>query len=153
MTFDLHAALPRLVPKAIAWAEAQYASIAQLGQPLDEHQVSLASRVGVVRPDLIRLVGVPRLPLPEDAELRGAAIETGLLSPRMIGMTFSYGVYICHGHATDRLLSHEFRHVQQYEQAGSIAVFLPVYLDQIVTVGYWNAPFEIDARMHESADA
>lgn len=41
----------------------------------------------------------------------------------------------------------------QYEQAGSIAAFLPRYLQQIVTVGYNNAPFEIDARSHELGHA
>ena len=52
-----------------------------------------------------------------------------------------------------RLLSHECRHVFQYEQAGSIALFLPLYLDAIVRVGYENCPFEQDARAHELADA
>ncbi len=70
----------------------------------------------------------------------------------MVGMTFGYGVYVCHGYVTFSLLSHEFRHVQQYEQAGSIAAYLPAYLEQVVTVGYDNAPFEIDARAHERPD-
>jgi len=78
-----------------------------------------------------------------------AALGTGLLGPGMVGLTLGYGVYICRGHGTVRLLSHEFRHVYQYERAGSIAAFLPVYLHQIATVGYYNAPFEIDARAHE----
>jgi hypothetical protein len=48
-----------------------------------------------------------------------------------------------------RLVSHECRHVYQYETHGSIAAFLPIYLLQIATVGYVNAPFEQDARAHE----
>jgi hypothetical protein len=32
---------------------------------------------------------------------------------------------------------------------GSIAAFLPTYLQQIVDFGYANAPFEVDARRHE----
>jgi hypothetical protein len=48
-----------------------------------------------------------------------------------------------------RLLSHECRHVHQYEAHGSIAAFLPVYLEQIATVGYRNSPLEQDARAHE----
>jgi hypothetical protein len=46
------------------------------------------------------------------------------------------------------LLSHECRHVYQYEAAGSIAAFLPVYLQQIATVGYESAPFD-RTRAHE----
>jgi hypothetical protein len=51
--------------------------------------------------------------------------------------------------ATTRLVSHELRHVHQYETAGSIAAFLGVYLAQIATVGYDNAPLEPDAIRHE----
>ena len=67
----------------------------------------------------------------------------------MVGLTLGYSIFIVNGHVNDRLLSHELRHVQQYERAGSIAAFLPTYLSQIVDLGYENAPFEIDARAHE----
>jgi hypothetical protein len=47
------------------------------------------------------------------------------------------------------LLSHELRHVYQYEAAGSIAAFLLNYLWQIATAGYEECPLELDARAHE----
>jgi hypothetical protein len=153
MTYDLRSALPLLIPKAIAWAEAQSSSIRQIGQPLNDALLSVARSVGVMHPELIRVAEVHRLPLPDDPALRQAALTTGLLGPNMIGMTFGYGIYVCHGQSTIRLLSHEFRHACQYEQAGSIAAFLPTYLQQIVAVGYNNAPFEIDARAHERLHA
>lgn len=149
MTFDLRAALPLLISKAIAWAEVQSSQMAKTGKPLNDVLNSVAKSIGVLRPDLIRIVEVPRLPLPHDPDLRQAAQATGLLGPNMVGLTLGYGIYICHGYGTVRLLSHEFRHVYQYEQAGSIAAFLPIYLQQIVTVGYNNAPLETDARAHE----
>jgi hypothetical protein len=89
------------------------------------------------------------LPLPDDADLRQAAVDTGLLGPNMAGLTIGYGIYVLRGQGDVRLLSHEFRHVHQYERAGSIDAFIPLYLQQIVSVGYENAPFEIDARAHE----
>jgi hypothetical protein len=58
-------------------------------------------------------------------------------------------VFACTGHVDPRLLRHEFRHVHQYEMAGSIIAFLPVYLGQIVQFGYRDAPLEVDARAHE----
>ena len=67
----------------------------------------------------------------------------------MVGLTLGYSVFVCTGHVNPRLLRHEFRHVYQYEQAGSISAFLPVYLGQIVRIGYRDAPFEVDARAHE----
>ena len=149
MIFDLRAMLSLLIPKATAWAEVQSAHIVKTGKPLNDVLNSVTKSVGVLRPDLIRIVEVPRLPLPDDPDLRQAAQATGLLGPNMVGLTLGYGVYIRHGNGTVRLLSHEFRHVYQYEQAGSIAAFLTVYLQQIVTVGYDIAPLEADARAHE----
>jgi hypothetical protein len=149
MSFELEALLPVLIPKAITWAEAHCDHISQIGQPLSEVMLAVAKSVGVRCPEQIRIVEVPSLPLPEDPELQQAALATGMLGSRMHGLTLGYGVYVCVGRWDIRLLSHEFRHVYQYEQAGSIAAFLPAYLQQIVTVGYANSPFEIDARMHE----
>lgn len=152
MTFDLQAQLPRLIPIAVAWVETQSAYIRKTGQPLNEELSGLARSVGVQQPSLIRIVEVPALPLPDDPELGKMALATGLLGPSMIGMTLGYGIYICQGRGTIRLLSHEFRHVYQYEQAGSISAFIPVYLEQIAINGYNDAPLEKDARANERAD-
>lgn len=150
MTFDLRSALPVLIPKAIAWAETQSEKAVLAGRPLDELFMSIAKSVGVANPERIRILDVPRLPMPDDPQLKQAALATGLLGPEMVGLTLGYSVLVCPGYGRDvRLLSHEFRHVYQYEQAGSIAGFLPAYLQQIVTVGYHNAAFEMDARAHE----
>ena len=81
--------------------------------------------------------------------MRQAALATGLLGPGMIGLTLGYSIFIVRGYMGRRLVSHECRHVYQYETHGSIAAFLPIYLLQIATVGYVNAPFEQDARAHE----
>lgn len=150
MPMDLRAALPFLLPKAIAWAEEEALRAATSGRALTAEETVLARKVGVVTPELIRIQSCDRLPMPQDPSLQVAAVQTGLLGPGMVGLTFSYSVFICRGNETRRLLAHEFRHVFQYEQSGSIARFLPVYLQQIVTQGYWNAPLEIDARTYEN---
>ena len=149
---DLRQALPHLLPSAIAWAEAEAKKVTESGTALTPSEEEVARSVGVQRPELIRIATVEGLPLPEDAALRTAAEQTGLLGPGMVGLTLGHAVFICRGHKTRRLLSHEFRHVHQYEKHGSIAAFLPVYLKQIVEVGYANAPFEADARAHELRD-
>ena len=149
MQFDLQTSLPIILPKAIAWAEAQCAHILEVGQSLDRPLFDLATSVGVLRPEFIRIVNVSKIPLPDDPDLRQAAFASGLLGPNMIGLTLGYGIYLCQGHETVRLLSHEFRHVYQYEQAGSISKYLPAYLQQITISGYSKAPFEDDARAHE----
>jgi hypothetical protein len=146
---ELRQALPALLPAAIAWAEARARLAAQVGDPLTAGEEAIARRVGVSQPQLVRVEIVNSLPLPEDAALRSAALQAGLLGPRMVGLTLGHAIFVRRGHKDTRLLSHELRHVHQYEQHGSIAAFLRVYLTQIVEVGYADAPLELDARAHE----
>ena len=149
---DLQALLPRLIPRAIKWAEEVAADAASRGSLLDPSSLLDARSLGVQRPESIRVLMVDRLPLPSDAELQMVALQTGLLGPEMMGLTLGYSILICRGQMCRRLLSHECRHVFQYEQAGSIALFLPEYLDSIIRVGYEDCPFEQDARAHELTD-
>jgi hypothetical protein len=147
----LREALPDLVPPAVEWAERISAAAALTGVPLNAAVQELARRVGVVRPENVRVSEAAELPFPEHPMLQAAATQTGLLGPHMSGLTLGYTVFVRTGHLNARLLSHELRHVAQYEAAGSIGAFLPVYLGQIVEVGYDAAPFEVDARNHEIA--
>jgi hypothetical protein len=146
---DLTSSLPTLLPIAIKWAEARAAEVAKAGAPLTIETTKIALVAGVIRPELIHVALVQTLPLPNHPMLREAALQTGLLGTGMAGLTLGYSVIIRRGCETTRLLSHEFRHVHQYESAGSIAAFLPLYLRQIVEFGYHNAPLENDARNHE----
>lgn len=141
--------LPRFLPGAIAWAKSRAALAAEVGESLTPLEQDVARSVGVAEPERVRVEIVERLPLPEDAALRAAALQAGLLGPNMTGLTLGHSIFICRGHKTRRLLSHELRHVYQYEQAGSISAFLPVYLRQVLEFGYHSAPFEVDARAHE----
>lgn len=140
---DLQSALPRLLPKAIAWAEREARAIHTAGRPLDETELRIARAVEVRHPDQIRIALVPAIPLPDDPALRAAARE--LLPSEPDGLTLGYGLYL-RRRITAQLLAHECRHVHQYERAGSIAAFLEDYLQQLVTFQYGNAPYEIDAR-------
>ena len=149
---DLEAALPHLLPKAISWAEGEASRCADAGRELTERERDFARKVGVMHPERIHIITVDALPMPTDPPLRAAAEQTGLLGPGMVGLTLGHSVFICRGHESPRLLSHEFRHVYQYEQAGSIAEFLPGYLLQIVESGYSGTTFETDARAHERND-
>ena len=140
----------RLLPAAIAWAEARAKRASEVGAPLTAEEQEIARSVGVTNPDLVRIEIVgDRLPMPDDPELQAAATQAGLLGPGMVGLTLGHAIFICRGHETRRLLSHELRHVCQYERYGSIAAFLPVYLSQVLEVGYEDAPLERDARAHE----
>ena len=149
MTEDPAALLARILPKAIAWAEARSAQILAAGVPLSDFERRLAHLAGVYRPELVRVSEVHAVPVPDDPELREAALRAGMLGPGTVGLTLGYGIYILQGYRSNRLVSHECRHVYQYEAAGSIGAFLPRYLEQVLSVGYEAAPFEVDARQHE----
>lgn len=143
---NLKMELPILLPKAIAWAEAKQSNIIATGIPLTQEQLAIAQEVGVFRPENIRIKFVNHIPMPDDPVLAAAAIQTGLISPDTAGMALYYGIFISSSVIVNRsLLAHEFRHVQQYEQKGSIANFLTEYLTQIVTFGYVDSPLEKDA--------
>lgn len=147
--FDFATELPKLLPKAVAWAEFEATKALKSGVSLNESGIHIASSVGVLQPKLIRVVEANALPFPSDPELASAALQTGLLGRGTAGLTLGYAIFILAGHTSNRLISHECRHVFQYEAAGSIAKFLPMYLEQIASYGYDQAPFEVDARAHE----
>lgn len=141
---------PVLIELAVSWAEKQAALILRDGMPFSASGINLARSAGVDHPERIRLLQVTQIPFPDDPQLIKIATETGLLTPNIVGLTLGYGIYLRHGHCTPRILSHECRHVYQYEQAGSIAALLAEYLKQIAQYGYANAPLEMDARIYEA---
>ncbi|HHT9011991.1 hypothetical protein [Burkholderia cenocepacia] len=146
---DLADILPSALPAAVAWAEAEAARGLARGAPLTPAQADDARTVGVAQPERIRVMAVDRMPFPDTPTLAAIARDTGLLAPGTIGLTLGHAVYVLRGQDTRRLLTHEFRHVHQYEAAGSIGAFLARYLHEVATVGYHDAPLEADARQHE----
>jgi GNAT superfamily N-acetyltransferase len=146
---NLRDELPNLLPNAIAWAENQSRVGLVRGAPLTDSGVALASEMGVRHPERIRLVTVDALPMPEDATLRRAALDAGLLGPGFVGLTLGYAIFVREGHGDRRVLAHECRHVAQYESFGSIGAFLTRHLADVVRFGYADSPLERDARAWE----
>ena len=146
---DLSSKIEHVLPLAIEWAEAMSTEIQELGAPLDSEGVALALRVGVAQVDAVRVLEVDSFPLPDSQLLQEAAIETGLLGPDTMGLTLGHSICVGRGKMSTGLLSHELRHVQQYEEFGSIPKFLAEYLNQIVAYGYLDAPLDCDARANE----
>lgn len=146
MTLDLRT----LLPKAVAWAEQQSEQIRRLGEPLTADELGLASRMGVAHPGLIRVLTVEEVPRPEDPDLRAFAQSVGFLEQGPNGLTLGYGIFVRSGTRTQRLISHECRHVFQYEQLRSIEEFLRLYLAQVLQFGYRKAPLEEDAYENET---
>ena len=87
VTFDLTAAFPSLLPRAIAWAEQVSRDAFPGGITLAEHGLALAGSVGVRNPKRVRVTALETMPLPNDPELKAAALQVGLLGPGVVGLT------------------------------------------------------------------
>ena len=144
---NLESQLPRLLPLSCKWAEEQAAHIRQTGRVLTAVEGALAVRVGVRRPEEVRVAVVSQIPAPTHELLRSACEELGVLGPDTAGLTLGCGIYIkkAHHHDERELLAHELRHVAQYEEHGSITAYLSVYIPELLRCGYANAPMERDA--------
>ncbi len=135
-----------LLPLACAWAEEQEGVILRDGSPLSPSQIADATTIGIKSPERVRLLSVAQIPIPAHPALRSAAEVTQLISPRTIGLTLRYGIFIrvdCWGDR--RLIIHELVHTFQYERLGGFLPFLRQYLHECITIGYPAAPMEQEA--------
>lgn len=136
----------QLLSLAGTWAEDQELAILRDGAALSPAQITDARNIGVAHPERVRLLKVPRIPLPEQPDLLAAAEATGLISEHTAGLTLRYGIFIRADCWSDRpLVFHELVHTLQYERLGGFAPFLRQYLFECLTIGYPEAPLEQEA--------
>lgn len=146
--------LPVFLPLVVRWAEHQENRILREGEPLSREGLLDATRVGVSRPEKIRLLKVPVVPAPRHPLLRALGQLTGLLSPATAGMSLRYGIFIRWDCWKDRhLIAHECVHTAQCERLGGLEPFLRQYLLECLTEGYSNSPLEREAVETSSAVA
>ncbi len=140
-----------LVNAVTRWAEEQEANIVKHGRPLSPAEHALAARVGVREPHRIRVLLVPEVPFPNDTTVLTVASLVGLHSELTAGMTLRYGIYLRSDSIQQRgIWPHEFRHVAQYENFGSIRGFMEAYLRELINCRYGHGPLETDARAAEA---
>lgn len=141
--------IPVMLPAACAWIESQERRILDEGAPLNADQLADARALGVAEPERVRLLALPRVPLPDNRFVRTLGRWTGTLSTGTIGLSARYGIFLrTPFHRDRRLLAHELTHTRQYERLGGIQPFLRRYLHECLNNGYPNAPME-----REAADA
>ena len=135
-----------LLPLATAWAEEQEGVILRDGIPLNKLQMTDAQILGINQPEKVRLLNVAVIPLPDDPLLKAAAQSIQLITPRTIGLTLRYGIFVRSDFWGDRsLIVHELVHTLQYERLGGFVPFLQQYLYECNTIGYPAAPMEQEA--------
>ncbi len=146
--------VPTIAPALTAWAERMERLALQDGEALYPLQWNIALRVGVQRPEKVRVMYVDELPHP-NPELTYLANETGIITPTTEGLAFGYGIFL-RNNLTDapRRLIHELVHCAQYERLGEIRLFIREYIDACLDFGYAQSPYELeaDARTREILD-
>jgi len=138
----------QLLSRATDWVEKQEQFILnhEESRALTVQEQEIARQAGVQRPEGVRILAVPEIPFPQEAELRAAAEIVGLSTRGASGLTVGHGIFVRHDLADDaKLVTHELRHVAQYERRGSILAFLRRYLFEVNEFGYPDAPMEQDA--------
>jgi hypothetical protein len=143
--------LRQLILLAEEWGLQQACFIQNNGRGLTSAETAVAARVGVARPDLVRIALVDEIPAPEAAPLRAACEKLGFLGADTVGLTLGHGIYLRKGRPTAAVVAHELLHVAQYEAHGSIEAYLSVYIPELLEFGYEDAPMERDARAAETS--
>ena len=116
------------------------------GVPLSDTELADAKAIGVRNPERVRLLQVEMVPAPAHPMLRAAAASINFLTAAPRGLALDYGIFVRADCWRDRaLIAHELVHTAQYERLGGILPFLQTYILQCATVGYLNAPLELEA--------
>jgi hypothetical protein len=138
--------LEELLPLAVQWAAEQERRVLCEGVRLSQEEMADAKAIGVRNPERVRLLRVESVPVPANPILRAAAASINFLTSTPSGLALEYGIFIRADRWRDReLIAHELVHTAQYQRLGGILPFMQTYIYQCVTVGYHNAPLEMEA--------
>jgi len=139
--------LEELIPLAAQWVTEQRQRALCGGVPLSETELADAKAVGVQNPERIRLLRVETIPVPAHPMLRAAAVSMKFLPAAPRGLALDDAIFVRADFWRDRsLIAHELAHTAQYQKLGGILPFLRTYISQCATVGYPNAPLELEAN-------
>ena len=138
--------LEQILPLAVQWAANQKRRVLCEGVPLSKIELADAIAIGVRHPERVRLLRVDVVPVPAHPMFRAAAASISFLTAAPRGLALDYGIFVRADHWRDRsLIAHELVHTSQYQRLGGIRPFLQTYIVQCATVGYPNAPLELEA--------
>jgi hypothetical protein len=138
--------LDKLLPLAAQWATTQQQRVLCEGIPLSRTELADAKAIGVRDPERVRLLRVDVIPAPAHPILRAAAASMNFLTAAPRGLALDKAIFVRSDSWRDRaLIAHELVHTAQYQRLGGILPFLQTYIFQCATVGYPNAPLELEA--------
>jgi hypothetical protein len=132
------------IPKAVQWVTQIEQDCMEIGHQLSPQSKRDARTLGVEQIDLVRVMVLTAIPLPNDRDLRKFVLQTAICSNR--GIAFGRGIVLKTGDYYRRLIAHKLAHVMQYERFGGIEPFLVCYIPESFPPHYPNGPLEQEAE-------
>ena len=86
--------LPALFPLVVDWTSCLEKQAQESGRALVAIEFNLAQHVGVARAEEVRILSVPRIPLPAHPRVKHLAKQVGLLNADTGGLTAGHGVIV-----------------------------------------------------------
>jgi len=146
---QLQKQIEELFPLVVAWVEQVEKEALEKGEPVLPPFEATAEALGIRQIDKIRVWKVDTMPTPENPQIQALAERFGLSIAGSGGLTLGHAILVLRSQATrGNLLAHELVHVRQYEQAGSISLFLKRYVAELVQFEYENMPLEREAAKY-----
>jgi hypothetical protein len=139
--------LEELLPLATQWAMEQQQRVLCQGVPLSKDEMADAKAIGVRNPERVRLLRVDSIPVPANPMLKAAAASINFVTAAPSGLALENGIFVRADRWRDReLIVHELAHTAQYQRLGGVVPFLQTYIVQCATIGYQQAPLELEAN-------
>ena len=137
----------QLLPLAAEWAIEQERRVLCEGVPLSKDELADARAIGVRHPERVRLLKVDSIPVPTHPALKAAAESINFITAAPRGLALENGIFVRADQWRNReLIAHELAHTAQYQRLGGVVPFLQTYIFQCATVGYQQAPLELEAE-------
>lgn len=132
------------------WSEQWQQHILRHGVELDAEQISRARCVGVARPEDVRVLYVPNVPMPHYKLLHETFVSSNLFGLNAHGLNLMYGIFLKNDcFPREYWLTHELVHVAQFERLGGLGEGMRQYLKECLTDGYERSALELEA--HQTA--
>ncbi|NKF52671.1 hypothetical protein G3R49_19110 [Shewanella sp. WXL01] len=137
-----------LLPQYVSWAYDVDAKGLEVGIPLKEREILLATEIGIQNPEKVRIIYVDEVPFPyENYALKILGEALGFVGEGIVNdaQVFGYSIYVRSGYKLDKpRLAHELVHVLQIERS-DLETIITQHFSDLAQYGYQNAPLEVEA--------
>ncbi|MEM1085699.1 MAG: hypothetical protein AAGI48_16445 [Verrucomicrobiota bacterium] len=133
-----------VAPSLARWSQRREKHILLHGETLPESLQQFAADLEIDDPESLRLELTKRIPVPVPDPLVRLARSLGLPVFHPAGMCLGRGISAVS--KDPAVLRHELVHTAQFQRLGGHFRFMHRYVVECLSLGYFDAPLEIEAR-------